>query len=136
MAALGIYVGKALPGHHAPSSAGATTASVPSGDTGTERRRLEFAELHQPAVDPATGCIGASAGDQRIDLMAEACAPADSQHVYRTRALGTIAELVTDADALFAASDHARTGARAHRPRGQPVPERLGAEPVERRRRD
>ncbi len=29
VAALGIYVGKALPGHHAPASAGASTASVP-----------------------------------------------------------------------------------------------------------
>ena len=37
--------------------------------------------------------------------MAEADAPAHSQHVYRTRALGTIAELVTDAGALFAASE-------------------------------
>ena len=69
------------------------------------RRRLEFLELSQPAVDPATGCLGASAGHQRIDLMAEADAPAHSQHVYRTRALGTIAELVTDAGALFAASE-------------------------------
>jgi len=32
-------------------------------------------------------------------------APAQSQHVYRTRALGTIAEVVTDAAALFAASE-------------------------------
>jgi len=31
VAALGIYVGKALPGHHAPSSAGATNATVPPG---------------------------------------------------------------------------------------------------------
>ena len=37
--------------------------------------------------------------------MAEADAPAHSQHVYRTRALGSIAELVTDAGALFAASE-------------------------------
>lgn len=36
--------------------------------------------------------------------MAEADAPARS-HVYRTRALGTIAELVTDAGSLFAASE-------------------------------
>jgi FAD:protein FMN transferase len=36
--------------------------------------------------------------------MAEAYASADSQHVYRTRALGTIAEVVTDSDALFEAS--------------------------------
>jgi hypothetical protein len=32
--ALGVYVGKALPGHHAPSSTGASTASVPSGNSG------------------------------------------------------------------------------------------------------
>jgi hypothetical protein len=31
--ALGIYVAKALPGHHAPSNTGATTASVPAGNT-------------------------------------------------------------------------------------------------------
>jgi thiamine biosynthesis lipoprotein len=37
--------------------------------------------------------------------MAEAYAPDNSQQVYRTRALGTVAELVTDADALFAASE-------------------------------
>ncbi len=37
--------------------------------------------------------------------MAEADASAANQHVYRTRALGTIAEVVTDADALFAASE-------------------------------
>ncbi len=37
--------------------------------------------------------------------MAEAATPAHSQQVYRTRALGTIAELVTDAGALFAASE-------------------------------
>ena len=37
--------------------------------------------------------------------MVEAYAPARSQHVYRTRALGTVAELVTDSDALFAASE-------------------------------
>ena len=36
--------------------------------------------------------------------MAEARASADSQHVYRTRALGSIAEIVTDARALFEAS--------------------------------
>ena len=36
--------------------------------------------------------------------MAEASASAGSQHVYRTRALGTIAEIVTDASALFEAS--------------------------------
>ena len=36
--------------------------------------------------------------------MAEAYASADSQHVYRTRALGSIAELVTDAGALFEGS--------------------------------
>src|ERR1700722_10206154 len=40
VAALGIYVGKALPGHHAPSTAGATTATVP----------------------PVTGTSGAGAG--------------------------------------------------------------------------
>jgi FAD:protein FMN transferase len=39
--------------------------------------------------------------------MAEAAAlsPADSQHVYRTNALGTVAELVTSASALFEASE-------------------------------
>jgi len=37
-------------------------------------------------------------------MAAEAYAPADSQHVYRTRALGTVAEVVTDAGALYAAS--------------------------------
>ena len=37
--------------------------------------------------------------------MVEADSPAESQHVYRTRALGSIAELVTDARALFAASE-------------------------------
>ncbi len=37
--------------------------------------------------------------------MVEAYAPADRQHVYRTRALGTVAELVTDASALFEASE-------------------------------
>ena len=36
---------------------------------------------------------------------ADADATAYSQHVYRTRALGSIAELVTDAGALFAASE-------------------------------
>ena len=37
--------------------------------------------------------------------MADAYAPADSQRVYRTRALGTIAEVVTDADSIVAASE-------------------------------
>lgn len=37
--------------------------------------------------------------------MAEAHASVYSQHCYRTRALGTIAELVTDAGALFEASE-------------------------------
>ena len=37
--------------------------------------------------------------------MAQAVTPAHSQQVYRTRALGTIAELVTDAGPLFAASE-------------------------------
>ncbi len=37
--------------------------------------------------------------------MTEAYAPADRQHVYRTRALGTVAELVTDAGAVFEASE-------------------------------
>ncbi len=32
--ALGIYVAKALPGHHAPPSSGATTATVPSSNSG------------------------------------------------------------------------------------------------------
>ncbi len=32
--ALGIYVAKALPGHHAGSSAGATTATVPAANSG------------------------------------------------------------------------------------------------------
>ena len=36
---------------------------------------------------------------------ADADATALSQHVYRTRALGSVAELVTDAGALFAASE-------------------------------
>ena len=72
--ALGIYVAKALPGHHAGSSAGATTATVPAANSGSWRRRLEFPELSQPAVDPAAGCLGASPGHQRIDLMAEAFA--------------------------------------------------------------
>ncbi len=34
VAGIGIYVAKALPGHHAPSSTGATTATVPSGNSG------------------------------------------------------------------------------------------------------
>ena len=37
--------------------------------------------------------------------MAEAFASTHSQHCYRTRALGTIAELVTDAETLFEASE-------------------------------
>ena len=37
--------------------------------------------------------------------MVEAGAPADGQHVYRTRALGTVVELVTEASALFDASE-------------------------------
>lgn len=32
--ALGIYVAKALPGHHAGASTGATTTTVPSGNSG------------------------------------------------------------------------------------------------------
>ncbi len=32
--ALGIYVAKALPGHHAGASTGASTATVPAGNTG------------------------------------------------------------------------------------------------------
>ncbi len=36
--------------------------------------------------------------------MADAYAPVDSKHVYRTRALGSIAELVIDAGELYAAS--------------------------------
>ena len=37
-------------------------------------------------------------------MMVETCAPDDSQHVYRTRALGTIAEVVTDSGTIVAAS--------------------------------
>lgn len=32
--AIGVYVAKALPGHHAGASTGATTATVPSGNSG------------------------------------------------------------------------------------------------------
>ena len=54
--------------------------------------------------------------------MSEAYARVDTQRVYRTHALGTIAELVvTDGGALIAAAGAAPAGARAHRPRRQQV---------------
>ena len=70
--ALGVYVAKALPGHHAALEHRGDHGHGARRQQRRGRRRLEFSELSQPAVDPATGCLDASAGHQRIDLMAEA----------------------------------------------------------------
>ena len=72
--ALGVYVAKALPGHHAAASTGATSATVPAGNSG-QGGAPSFLGRPQPAVRPATGFLVASAGHQRIDLMAEAVRP-------------------------------------------------------------
>ena len=56
--------------------------------------------------------------------MPQAYLHADLQRVYRTRALGTIAELVvTDERRADTGVGAARGRAGADRPRGQPVPE-------------
>ena len=72
VAALGVYVAKALPGHHAGVEHRGDHRYRARGQQRPGRRRLGFLELSQPAVDPATGRLGASAGHQRIDLMVEA----------------------------------------------------------------
>ena len=110
--------------------------TTPSGNSGEGTGVSSPSSSLNPPPSPPQVRLVASAGHERIELMAEADARTDNhQRVYRTHALGTIAELVTDAGALFEASRAARARARAHRPRGQPVPRRLGAQPAQRRRR-
>jgi hypothetical protein len=52
VAALGVYVGKALPGHHAPSSAGATTATVPPGTGNSGAGTSSPNSLNPPSTPP------------------------------------------------------------------------------------
>ena len=70
------------------------------------RRRDELPEFAQPAVDADAVRTCSRTRHQRLELMPERSHPADTQRVYRTRALGTIAEVVvTDAGSLVAASE-------------------------------
>ena len=56
--------------------------------------------------------------------MAQACVHAGTQRVFRTRALGTTAELVvSDGAALVAASELLELRARADRSRREQIPE-------------
>ena len=50
--ALGIYVAKALPGHHAGASTGATTATVPSGNSGQGSGLDSSNSLNPPSTPP------------------------------------------------------------------------------------
>ena len=82
---------------------------MPAGNSG--QGGSEFLEHPQPTVNSATGGLGPAASHQRVDLMSGARAGGRTpdgladQYVYRTRALGTIAEVVTDAGAIVTASE-------------------------------
>ena len=52
--ALGIYVAKALPGHHAGASTGATTSSVPSGNSGQGGSASSSPNTLNPPSTPPT----------------------------------------------------------------------------------
>ena len=108
--ALGVYVGKALPGPSRPVHVGHL------GSRGEQRvchgqqrssHRQQWPGSAQPAVLTAAGGLTSRAGHQRIELMSQACdRRRDPQRVFRTRALGTMAELVvSDSSALVAASE-------------------------------
>ena len=125
--ALGVYVGKALPGHHAASTSGTSTPRAQRGRrraTAGQRSGQQRPGSTQPAVHADAGGLAPRAGHQRIELMAQACVHAGTQRVFRTRALGTIAELVvSDGARTRRGIGAARARARANRPRRQQVPE-------------
>ncbi len=54
VAALGIYVAKALPGHHAPSSATTSTAAGPAGSTAQGVGASSSANTLNPPSGPPT----------------------------------------------------------------------------------
>jgi hypothetical protein len=54
VAALGIYVAKALPGHHAGASTGATSSTAPAGNTGQGTGAASSSNSLNPPSTPPT----------------------------------------------------------------------------------
>ncbi len=113
---LGVYVAKALPG---PSPNGNDRCDDAIGQQRSGHRQFRT----QSAVVTHPGSLTARSGDQRIELMAKADADSSLHCVYRTRALGTTAELVvTDRTALVAASELLVEELERIDLRGEPIP--------------